>query len=717
MYQLARGKPIKDIDFSVVRATKGKYKNKLVCDNIFMFDCETTSDFLDENNKPFLFDYDNPEPANKSRKHSVVWLWCFGIDDNRYIGRELSDFRDLLFELKQYINYHVTKFVYVHNLAFDFCFLQNVIKFDNVFARRSRHPMSAVSNFYGCEFKCSYVLSGLRLEAWAESLNMPVRKKVGQLNYHGKLRTPLTSVSPEELDYQLGDIDVMYYGLLKYRETYGHMWNIPLTHTGEMRRACEEEMKDQKYYCEKVTTLMPQTLDDYNAQAHAFIGGTVLCNWLYKRRTLKNVRAFDIASSYPFVLVARKYPQSVFMEVPASQRDYYFNNPKYVYLIHFTATGLDSNYNCHFLSRNKALAIKNCVADNGRIVSCDEIELILTSVDYEIFLKAYDIKSIDIISMKVSTAGYLNDNFRRFIISLYKDKTTLKNVEGKEEEYTNKKGLINAGYGDFVTKLFCSEIEYDYSDKEDIWHVQKLDESMFNKKHKSIEKKKFTNYKAFIQGVFVTAWARQRIWQAIIDGKLDEHVVYSDTDSLKMYKFDGDYFEKENTVVLTRLKELARELNIPESDLSPVDIKGIEHPLGVWEEEKTAVFFRSLGCKQYIVQYADGKKHLTCAGVSKLAVQLFENIDDFDIDRTLTEKELVNCTDGAGHTAEKLTPYYDVEYPDVVYPDGYVCKYRSGVCLMPTTFSLSITENDLKLLYSVVTEKLNEIYFRKKVKL
>lgn len=716
MYQCIRGKPIKDIDFKVVRATEGKYRNKLVCDNIFMFDCETTSDFLDENGNPFLFDYDNPKKANDSRKHSLVWLWCFGIDDNRYIGRELTDFCDLLFELKQYINYHVTKFVYVHNLAFDFCFLQNVIKFDNVFARRSRHPMSAVSFFYGCEFKCSYVLSGLRLETWGESLNMPVKKKVGQLDYKA-MRTPLTPLDDDMIDYQISDIDVMYFGLMKYREKYGAMWKIPLTHTGEMRLACQQEMKNQVYYCEKVTALMPQSLDEYNAQAHAFIGGTVLCNWLYKRRTLKNVRAFDIASSYPFVLVACKYPQSVFMEVPARQRKYYFNNPKYVYLIHFTAYGVESNYNCHFISRNKALSLENCVSDNGRVVCCDKIELILTSVDYEIFEKAYSVKRLDIHKMKVSTAGYLNDNFRRFIISLYKGKTTLKNVEGKEEEYQNMKALINAGYGDFVTKVFCDEIEYDYSDKEDIWKSTALDEKTFQKKLDSINRKKFKNYKAFIQGVFVTAWARQRIWHAIIDGKLDEQVVYSDTDSLKMYNYTGTYFEDQNRVVLTRLEEIARDLKIDVSDLSPVDIKGIVHPLGVWEEEKTAVLFRSLGCKQYIVQYADGKKHLTCAGVSKLAVKLFDNIDDFDIDRTLTEKELVNCTDGEGHTAEKLTPYYDVEYPDVVYPDGYVCRYRSGVCLMPTTFSLSITENDLKLLYSVVTEKLNEVYYRKKVSL
>ena len=716
MYQLIRGKPLKDIDFTVIRATSGKYRNKLVCDNIFTFDTETTSDFLTEDNKPFLFDYDNPEPANESRKHSLVWLWQFGIDDNRYIGRELSDFCDLLFELKQYINTHVIKFVYVHNLAFDFCFLQNIIKFDNVFARRSRHPMSATSNYYGVEFKCSYTLCGLRLETWAESLNMPVRKLVGSLDYHKTLRTPLTPIEQQELDYAIADLDVMYHGLMKYRDKYGAMWKIPLTHTGEMRIACMEEMSEEKYYCKQVTALMPQTLDEYVAQAHAFIGGTVLCNWLYKRRTIKNVRAFDIISSYPWVLVNNLYPQSVFMKVPKSKREYYFNNPKYLYLIHFTATNIESNYNCHFISRAKAISLSNCVSDNGRVVSSDSIELILTSVDYEIFLKAYSYDEIDIKDMRVSKAGYLCDTFRRFIISLYKDKTTLKNVEGKEEEYQSKKALVNAGYGDFVTKVFCPEVQYKYADKESIWNEIPLDDSAFQSKLKNINKKAYKNYKAFIQGVFVTAHARARIWHAIIDGNLDEQVVYSDTDSLKMYNYSGTYFDEQNAVVLTRHEQIAKDLKISIDDLSPKDIKGERHPLGCWDEEKTAVYFRSLGCKQYLVQYADGSKYLTCAGVSKLAVQLFKNMEDFDIDRVLTEKELANCKDDKGHTAEKLTPYYSVDYPEVTYPDGYVCKYKSGVCLMPTTFSLSITENDLKLLYSVVAEKLNKVYYRKKVK-
>ena len=50
MYQLIRGKPIEEINFTMIKARSGKYKNRMVYDDIFTFDTETTSDFLDENN-------------------------------------------------------------------------------------------------------------------------------------------------------------------------------------------------------------------------------------------------------------------------------------------------------------------------------------------------------------------------------------------------------------------------------------------------------------------------------------------------------------------------------------------------------------------------------------------------------------------------------------------------------------------------------------------
>ena len=66
-------------------------------------------------------------------------------------------------------------------------------------------------------------------------------------------------------------------------------------------------------------------------------------------------------------------------------------------------------------------------------------EFVLTSVDYELFIKLYSYSKIDIIDFRFCRAGYLSDTFRRFILQLYKDKTTLKNVDNMKDIYQNKK--------------------------------------------------------------------------------------------------------------------------------------------------------------------------------------------------------------------------------------------------------------------------------------
>lgn len=709
MYQLVRGEPIEKINFEIVKAKRGHNRYKCLCEDIFTLDTETTSAYITDAGTVIPFDYDNPKTCQDAQKHSLCYLWQFGINENtRYIGRELEDLLLLFRKLNKYCPYN--KSIWVFNLSFDFCFLQNIFNFTEVFARTPRHPMRANVKTYNCTFKCAYVLMAMSLEAWGESLNLPAKKLVGALDYH-KIRTPKTPLTDIEIDYSLADLDVMFYGLNKLKIQYGRLYNIPMTHTGKCRLQCREVMKNEQGYCQKVSRLNPSTLEEYVEQAHAFIGGTVLCNWLFKNRTLTDIEPWDISSSYPYILVSARFPMGIFYCCPKGKEHKYMYNKDYVYIIRFKASFIESKYNCHFISRSKALSLKNCISDNGRIVSCDSIELILTSVDYELFLQLYSFQDIDIISFKFSRAKPLNNKFRKFVLELYKDKTTLKNVEGKEEEYQNKKATINSCYGDFVTKVYNDAVVYDNGN----WSKILLDNEHFIATQKKLNRKSRQNYKAFIQGVFVTAWARARIWDAVLYDDLDEHIVYTDTDSLKMWDYNGDYFEKANDRVYQRHEELKAELGVTDDELAPKDIKGNRHPLGVWEREKHYKKFRSLGCKQYIVEYDDGTKALTCAGVSKLAVKCFKTVDDFTIDRRLTEKELLNCKDEKGHTAEKLTPYYGENYPIVIYPDGYISHYKYGVCLMPTTFNLRITPNDLHLLYTVVADKLNHAYYTTKI--
>ncbi len=713
-YEIYQGVPISKIKFNIVKADRGKYRYQSISDDIMCFDTEVTNGYIIDG-EIVPFDYDNPEPYKDCEKHSLVYFWSFAINENVYIGRELKDFVKLMRELHTYCPFQ--KIIYVHNLSYDFCFLMNIFEFDSVFARKSRHPMVADVEKYRTTFRCSYFLTNLSLENWGKAYNLSITKKIGTLDYT-KIRTPLTTMTKEEIDYGAYDVLTQVEGIKHYRNQYGHVYNIPLTHTGKMRRECEAVMEKEISYNKKVSTLVPKTLSEYKEQCDAFIGGTVLCNWLYKDRTITNLEAWDIASSYPFVLLTGLYPMSPFYLVERNYERYMYND-KYLYIVTFKATNIESNFNCHFLSKSKALSTKGVEVNNGRVIRAEEVRYTLTSVDYEMFLKCYEVKGeITIEKFQYCRAGYLNKNFRKFILNLYADKTTLKGVVGMEDIYMNKKEYINSAYGDYVTKIFADDILFtydsliDYTDdgKTKIWDKDALSEESYHKKYNSLQKKKFKNYKAFIHGVFVTANARKRLWDCITSEGMDEHLVYTDTDSAKIHNYTGNYFEKENRRVMELNKKIAEDLGVPEEMFAPKDKYGVAHPIGVWEHEDTYDEFKSLGCKQYIYKDKEGL-HLTCAGVSKLAVKCFNSVDDFEIDRRLSEKELHECTDGKGHTAEKLIPYYSVSYGKVTYPDGYVSTYKCGVCLMPTTFNLSMSLNDLYYLFNEVKEKISKIFY------
>lgn len=706
-YTIYKGVPIDQIKFNIIKAKRTKYRDEFVCDDIMCFDVEATNGFI-INGTVVPFDYDHPNKFKECDKHSLVYFWSFTINDNVYIGRELYDFVYLVHDLNRCCPFQ--KFIYIHNLSYDFNFLLNIFKFDSVFARKSRHPLTADIYKYKITFRCSYFLTNLSLENWGDAYNLNIKKKVGSLDY-SKIRTPLTPMTDEEIEYGVYDVLTMVEGLKYYKEHYEHIYNIPLTHTGKMRRECEEVMSKETFYNKKVTDLIPKTLEEYKEQCDAFIGGTVLCNWIYKDRVIKNLEAWDIASSYPFVLVTGLYPMSKFY-IATDDYERYMYNSDYLYLVKFKAKEVESLFNCHFLSKSKANSTVKAEVDNGRIIRADEIVYTLTSVDYELFLRCYSFSDIEIISFKWCKAGYLNDNFRRFILKLYADKTTLKGVEGKHQLYMNKKEYINSAYGDFVTKIFADEIVFNLDNSfvnETPWDKIPLDEGRYEKKLNTIQKKQYKNYKAFIHGVFVTANARKRLWDAITYKDMDMHMVYTDTDSIKCTNYKGNFFELENKRVLELNRKIADDLGVDISLFEPTDIYGTKHPLGVWEHEDTYEEFKSLGCKQYIYKNKTGL-HLTCAGVSKLAVKCFDSVDDFEIDKQLSEKQLHECVDDKGHSAEKLIPSYATDYGEVTYPDGYVSKYKCGICLMPTTFNLSMTLTDLYYLFNEVREKETEAF-------
>lgn len=674
MYNI-RDSPLSEIEFQN-HYFKKKNRADIVNDDIMCFDIETSSGFLHK-------DSDTLEPyLGKSKKYyedckkfSICYVWQFSVNDNVFWGRTLEDFKDFLQELEYYEPHK--KIVYIHNFSFEFQFLINVLQFDYVFARQARKPLFAEWSTY--QFRCSYFLTNMSLAVWADQRKLSVQKLVGDLDYT-ILRTPKTVLTDKELAYCFNDVLVMYFGLLQYKEKYGHVIDIPFTQTGEVRKEVIDRMNvsSEYKYRKRCIKLIPETIEDYKLLCDCFMGGYAHSNAVHTNIVLDNVRSKDISSSYPIVMCLEKYPMTYFEEtVPC---DDYFNNDNYSYIITFDVEHLHSKRWNTWLSFSKCSKIKGYSLDNGRVLKADYVQLSLTNVDYEMFQLCYDFDNLNIIDFRISSNDYLSPTFVKYILELYGNKTTLKGIKEKEPLYMKSKQYINSMYGMMVTKNITDTIEFE----EDRWKKELLNEKNFYTKIASEKKKLSKTFGAFQFGVWVTAYARRNLWQGIL--ALDYNVAYCDTDSIKFIDCDSNFFNEYNKRIEERENERADMLGIPRDKFCPMDKNGIPHRLGIFDDDGQYKKFKTLGAKKYCYVDNDNKLHMTVSGVRKSAVSQLHNIEEFK-----------DCTVFDVEHAQKLIMTYVDDMPPIVWNKGqydeFHSNYQHGICAQPTTYSLGISDD------------------------
>lgn len=685
MYNI-RDSPLSEIEFQN-HYFKKKNRADIVNDDIMCFDIETSSGFLHK-------DSDTLEPyLGKSKKYyedckkfAICYVWQFSINDNVFWGRTLEDFKDFLQELEYYEPHK--KIVYIHNFSFEFQFLINVLQFDYVFARQARKPLFAEWSTY--QFRCSYFLTNMSLATWAEQRKLSVQKLVGDLDYT-ILRTPKTKLTDTELAYCFNDVLVMYFGLLQYKEKYGHIIDIPFTQTGEVRKEVIDRMNvsSEYKYRKRCIKLIPESIEDYTLLCDCLMGGYAHSNAVHTNIVLDNVRSKDISSSYPTVMCLEKYPMTYFEEtIPCND---YFNNDNYSYIITFDVEHLRSKRWNTWLSFSKCSKIKGYSLDNGRVLKADYVQLSLTNIDYEIFQLCYDFDNLNIIDFRISSNDYLSPTFVKYILELYGNKTTLKGIKEKEPLYMKSKQYINSMYGMMVTKNITDTIEFE----EDRWKKELLDEKNFYTKIASEKKKLSKTFGAFQFGVWVTAYARRNLWQGIL--ALDYNVAYCDTDSIKYIDCDTDFFERYNKEIEIRENMRADMLGISRDKFCPRDKNEIPHRLGIFDDDGQYKKFKTLGAKKYCYVDNDDKLHMTVSGVRKSAVSQLQGIDDFK-DGTVFDVE----------HAQKLIMTYVDDMPPIIWNKGkydeFYSNYQHGICAQPTTYSLGITD-DYESILTMVQNK------------
>lgn len=687
MGYIARNKQLNEIDFQTVTVKRGKYKGKLLCDNPMSFDIETSSGFM-KNNKiiPFNKKY-SPEYWEEYEKVGIMYIWQFAIDNNVFYGRTINDLLEFLDELEEVCPAY--KFVYIHNQAFEFqAVLRESFSIESVFARDVRHPMSTTLTDYNIEFRCSYFLTNLSLDNCVKEYRLITQKLVGDLDYI-KIRTPLTRLSKQELDYCFNDVLILTEMILKFREEYKHIYNIPLTQTGEVRRDLRKIMTNFPKWLKLCKALNNVSYNQYVEWCRMFTGGTVHANRLYANRILKSdIWCYDFGSDYPFQIITRKYPLSLFVETDYSEK--YENVEKYSYIIHIEVTNLQSIKFNEYISKSKAITIKNCIDDNGKILSADYLEIKLTNIDYNIFRQCYS-GDINIISFKYAINDYLPDELCKFVVELYKAKSTLKGQKGVEDLYMKKKQKLNSTFGMAVTKIICDQIMYDNND----WLTQQLTEALYMEKLEENNNKSLSSHILPFQiGLWIPAYARQMLWEHFVI-PYDDLILYYDTDSIYTHSQEVlKGVKKHNEWSSKQRADTCNRLGIPLTDLEPKDVKGNVHKLGDMELDGEYTEGIFLGAKRYCLRSKeDGQLHQTVAGVRKGSVDVLkDDISNF-------KNGLVYNYDGS---QKLIMTYIDNQEPGIVWNKGkydeYISYNKHAVNAMPTTFTLELADNYLKLL-------------------
>lgn len=650
------------------------YKVTKFNNTIITFDIETSSGWL-EDGKVIPYHKGEPEEHwNSLQPVALCYIWQCCVDGIVYYGRELSSFLELLSDLPEETN----SIIWVHNLSYEFHFLADILKWKDVFARSPHKPMKCVSEqFPYIEFRCTYMLTRLSLATWGEQLNVP--KMVGDLDYE-TLRTPITPLTRKELKYCEQDVIVVYEGIKDYLGRYGTLRNIPLTQTGTVRRVVKEMLTTNDDYVKFIKRLVPCDAEEYKMLQDVFAGGYTHANRLWSGHIIKDyIEHYDFASSYPAVMICKKYPSTPWQYTGWKHLPDPKLFDKYAYIIKLKFTNIESTSFNTYIQHSKCIC-ENVKLDNGRVISATSLETIITEQDLITITNNYKWEAVEVSEVYESKKWYLPLDFRKYILELYKNKTSLKGVEGKEEIYMQSKQYINSLFGMSVTALVQSECALDG----DLWEVKQLTRDYVDHRLKQLkhwnprERRYFLSYS---WGCWVTAYARRNLWKCI--ESIDHDVLYADTDSIfAIGKQDFSWYNEE---VIDEMRRSCEATGLDFEMTRPFTPKGKQKPLGIFEREPDVCEFITLGAKRYCERHADDKKlYLTISGINKEAVKLLGNdISNFK-DGFVFDKDHDSVT--------KKQHTYIYNMPDVRWPDGYLSRYRRGINLRRAGYTLGITD-------------------------
>lgn len=600
-------------------------------------------------------------------EQSIMYVWMFHIHHNcTIVGRTWQEFHDFLKQIVSELDGE-TLCIFVHNLSYEFQFLQAVYKFSNeeVFAVASRKVLKCTMFDCKIEFRCSYLHSNMSLAEYTRKMDVEHKKLDGEEFDYNKLRYPWTELSARELEYCCNDVIGLCEAIeIEMNADGDNLYSFPLTSTGYVRRDAKRAMRNVNHNF--VKNQLPD-IDIYTLCREAFRGGDTHANRYYAGRTLKNVRSADRSSSYPDVVCNCEFPVSEFFhagKIPLDEVMRYITVRHKAVIMRVAMTNVrlaDEFFGAPYLSRDKCRRIENGAFDNGRILSADYLETTITDVDLRIIVDQYAFDDLAPFDVAYARYGKLPDALIQATIAYYKAKTELKNVPGQEIYYMKSKNKLNSIYGMMAQDPVKQDVLFDNCE----WNTGNEPVAELLEKN---------NAKAFLcyqWGVWVTAWARYRLQEGI---KLaGDNFVYCDTDSVKyLGEIDWSAYNAE------RVKDSIK------SGAYASDPKGEVHHMGVYEDDGFYPEFKTLGAKKYAyTKESGGKTYVTIAGVTKrkggAELDKHGGLEAFKPGFIFVE---------AGGTE---SVYNDRPENGVIYREGKPILITPNVVIKDSTYTLGIT--------------------------
>lgn len=637
-------------------------------------------------------------------KQAVMYLWSCTINGHTVYGRTWYEWVKLLKKIDhEYKEFKQGVLIWIHNFSFEQTFMSGYEDFtDRVFATNAHRPIYSLENdFDRFTFRCSLMLTNQSLESLTKEFEAHKQKGFDYDLY----RHYDTELTEEELKYSEYDTLSLYYAIKKRKDQNGGKWaGLPLTSTGYVRKACREHLQaTKKYFKMRKDVLLCTAKDDeylYRMLVTMFAGGLTHSNAVHVGNILSDVWSFDKTSDYPFQLCFRKFPFK-FQEVRVEKfKELFKQREEYALCIQCVLTDLQATTNHSIISGSKVqdIAERNedktptLELDNGRIRYAKKIVYNCTEMDFETLLLFYRFSDVKITKLYCSKKQYLNIEFVKFILQTYMMKTTLKDVEGREEEYARYKALLNGIYGMCVLNILKK-----------MFHFDGLDYVGTDPSFEAVEDyaNKFSTFLLYQHGVWCTSYARNELAHIIKDN-LD--TAYYDTDSAKI-KYTPEvvqYFEKLNEKIVKEVTAVMKERDIPEEMYNPEDINGNKHFLGLFEIDGKYTEFKTLGAKRYI--YTNSKKgkdgvelwngdflHATVAGCNKVIfASALKNDNPIDPFKSFNNNFKISADDmkEIQRKDERAKPKLTHKYNIVKQPFHYKMTDHNGV-----TRKVRITSN------------------------